>query len=366
MIDVCSGSDGTLLRSIHEHAGIVYTLEPHPINPCMFMSAGYDGLVALWDISQAAAIYEHRLDTQLTDARFAPAGDAFAVVDTGAFLSVFATGSTDSYSQAPIYQYYTRDYMPLSVDDNGFVIDTDAQIAPHLIPPGPLCYGPSPIFPHPNQPGVPFRGFIAPPAGELESHLSRLDALKEHLEQSRAPIPTMPQSLLLRNSCRSDVSSQRSTSTAATADDIAEAIEPEEEEAEERSFYALFSTLSDESDEEYVDRLARRFQKQRLQRSERLERRNKRKKELETVSDEEENHSDSPAGSAKRRRLTKLSFPLWLTVTNHLCTNTPYIPQVFCRCCTCWTLPKSMAFKIDVCVDGRPCLHVQNWLSSVF
>ena len=50
LILVWSPDDGNLIHELRGHSDDIYVLEPHPRDPRILLSAGYDSSVSIWNI----------------------------------------------------------------------------------------------------------------------------------------------------------------------------------------------------------------------------------------------------------------------------------------------------------------------------
>ncbi|KAL6076121.1 Bromodomain and WD repeat-containing protein 3 [Balamuthia mandrillaris] len=139
-IRIWNARTGELLHTLKDHSNYVYILDKHPNDPRLFLSAGYDGLVILWDMREGKPIKIHKnSNNQLYDGRFAQDGSHFAVSDHEGHLTLYGTGSRRRYAGVPLEQFFHTDYSPLLRDSNHWVIDQQTQLPPHLMPHPVLC-----------------------------------------------------------------------------------------------------------------------------------------------------------------------------------------------------------------------------------
>lgn len=151
-IKIWDTSTGQLIHTLKEHSKIVYSLEIHPQDKNIFLSAGYDGLVILWDIIKGIPLQKFQLyqDVELTDAKFSSDGLYFATSDIMGFLTLYGTGLEEYYKNTYKEQFLSTDYNPLIHDVNGIAIDQNTQLPPHLMEIGQLCDWTGDV--HPIQP----------------------------------------------------------------------------------------------------------------------------------------------------------------------------------------------------------------------
>ncbi|XP_071800548.1 bromodomain and WD repeat-containing protein 3-like isoform X2 [Asterias amurensis] len=132
---------GLLDEDERSHTDEVFVLEGHPIDTRIFLSAGHDGLIILWDLDTGNKIfsYYNNIEGQghgaMFDCKFSPDGQYIAATDSHGHLAIFGWGSSERYSKVPFEQFFHTDYRPLMRDANNFVLDEQTQQAPHLMPP---------------------------------------------------------------------------------------------------------------------------------------------------------------------------------------------------------------------------------------
>ncbi|XP_033635345.1 bromodomain and WD repeat-containing protein 3-like [Asterias rubens] len=138
---VWDSRSGKLLQELYSHTDEVFVLEGHPIDTRIFLSAGHDGLIILWDLDTGNKIfsYYNNIEGQghgaMFDCKFSPDGQYIAATDSHGHLAIFGWGSSERYSKVPFEQFFHTDYRPLMRDANNFVLDEQTQQAPHLMPP---------------------------------------------------------------------------------------------------------------------------------------------------------------------------------------------------------------------------------------
>lgn len=89
-IRVWQSNNGKLeyILQVHEHH--VFVLEAHPTEPRIFLSAGYDGLIVLWDLSSSCPIeklYNQSGRSLFANAAWSPNGTMFACTDLNGQVS---------------------------------------------------------------------------------------------------------------------------------------------------------------------------------------------------------------------------------------------------------------------------------------
>ncbi|CAG0900264.1 unnamed protein product [Cyprideis torosa] len=136
--------DGRLLKLMDPcHTGEVFVLVAHPWDRRVFMTAGEDGKLVLWDVDSGRVLFEHINNIEghgqgaLFDGRWSPNGTQIAVTDSHGQLLLFGFGSREhfDYRKIPKDLFFHTDYRNLMRDDRGHVLDAITQRPPHLMAP---------------------------------------------------------------------------------------------------------------------------------------------------------------------------------------------------------------------------------------
>ncbi|KAM4701838.1 bromodomain and WD repeat-containing protein 1 [Discoglossus pictus] len=141
LIKVWDSLTGKLLRIMKGHLNETYILEPHPFDSRIMLSAGYDGNIFIWDITNGTKInqYSNMIEGQgfgaIFDCKLSADGQHLACTDSHGHLLIMGFGSGKPYEKIPDEMFFHTDYRPLCRDENGFVLDEQTQQAPHLMPP---------------------------------------------------------------------------------------------------------------------------------------------------------------------------------------------------------------------------------------
>ena len=146
-LKVWNSQNGTLVTILKGHSSLVYTVEPHPLTENIFLSAGHDGYLKVWDISTSTCLFSARniIDMQghaaVYDAKWSPGdGNIICATDSHGHLVFFGPGSSERYEKYPTELFFHTDYRPLLRDSYHNVVDEQTQTLPHLMPP-PLLIG---------------------------------------------------------------------------------------------------------------------------------------------------------------------------------------------------------------------------------
>ncbi|GAM27759.1 hypothetical protein SAMD00019534_109350 [Acytostelium subglobosum LB1] len=162
VVRVWNAKDGEPLFELAAHVSDVFILEPHPSNPRLLMSAGYDSQVILWDIQSGVMLNRYVIEglnqIQISDGCFSPDGTRFGVTTTfGRWYILQVGGEGDRLSgrldNIPGEQFFQTDYQPIVRDHSGNVLDQLTQTPPHLMPqPILVNYQGAPYNTQPSQP----------------------------------------------------------------------------------------------------------------------------------------------------------------------------------------------------------------------
>ena len=125
---------GELMFRLPLHTDLVYILAGHPKIDSLILSAGWDGRIALWDITTgklvASFMYEGR---KFNDGQFNNDGTLFVLVDERGSLLIFSMGLTrEAYSQAPVEQFFPVDFGHVTYDGGNNPLDTVTLLPIHL------------------------------------------------------------------------------------------------------------------------------------------------------------------------------------------------------------------------------------------
>lgn len=210
-IKVWDSNTGRLVHILKGHRHDIFLIEAHPTDPRLIVSAGHDGFICLWDLTNGslvtkfanvAEIPENNISVPsgVYDIKFSPDGQFIACTDCHGYLSIYSTGSNDRYSSLPNEMFFHTDYRPVIRDLNNFVMDENTHVAPHLMPRPMLVDMNGAPYPPPFQALVPDYNQgerpVIPPltpqqyermASVLEAHsiLEDEEYIREHKEAPR-------------------------------------------------------------------------------------------------------------------------------------------------------------------------------------
>jgi WD40 repeat protein len=164
-IAIFDGETGTAIHYLIGHEDTVWVLEPHPTEPHILLTGGYDGLVILWDIYKGTLLNRfsrecwwvdpsdtlaetdvgwippaHTARPNICDGKFSPCGNFLAISDSYGQLTLFGMESGQRYESAPLHQYFLFDYKQLKYDKTDLPIDVESDLPAHLLKvDGQLC-----------------------------------------------------------------------------------------------------------------------------------------------------------------------------------------------------------------------------------
>lgn len=136
---------GRLMGCLEGHTNDVHAMDIHPLDHRIVATAGYDQRIIFWNLETlqpAAEIHLPNFEEEecpITEIAFSPDGTQFAVSDLIGTYTLFGIGPSDSY-KGPTEQFFITDYHETTMDLNGYVVDTETQLPPHMTHRTPLCY----------------------------------------------------------------------------------------------------------------------------------------------------------------------------------------------------------------------------------
>ena len=153
-IKVFCAHTGRLLGSLEGHDNDIHAMDIHPHDHRIVATAGYDQKIIFWNLLTLRPVYEINLpnyedeECPITALAFSPSGHQIAVSDLVGTFTLYGIGPADSY-KGPIEQFFSTDYVETTMDLNGYVVDTETQIPPHLTPRTHLCFRGGRLHDHP-------------------------------------------------------------------------------------------------------------------------------------------------------------------------------------------------------------------------
>ncbi|KAJ2907778.1 hypothetical protein GGI21_003547, partial [Coemansia aciculifera] len=114
----------------------VYVLIPHPTDPRVAVSGGYDGRAIVWDVDRGLILREIKVGEQLYDGAFTEDGQYFALASESGAATLYGLGAAWPYEDAQrmAEQMFASDYTATIMDANRFVADQHTQIPSYLVP----------------------------------------------------------------------------------------------------------------------------------------------------------------------------------------------------------------------------------------
>jgi len=137
-IQVWDSKNGNEIHSFKDHVDKVFVLENHPIDKRLILTAGYDGLITIFDIISGVALQKFiEVGIKAVDGKFSPDGHTFCISDKTGYLYFYSDGGEDFYKRTEPDQFFHTDYLPLIFDANFNFLDETSQLPPHLQDPYP-------------------------------------------------------------------------------------------------------------------------------------------------------------------------------------------------------------------------------------
>ncbi|ORX41927.1 WD40 repeat-like protein [Piromyces finnis] len=137
IISVWDTRTGKLDHKLRGHESSIFVLRNHPCDNQIILSAGYDGLIFLWNIITGEKIAEYRIPTgaAIADGAFSHDGTYFAILTTTSICTLYGVGKNKTaYQKTPLEQFFKSEIRgELIFDANLFVIDAQTQRPPHLL-----------------------------------------------------------------------------------------------------------------------------------------------------------------------------------------------------------------------------------------
>ncbi|KAJ2021211.1 hypothetical protein GGI14_000295 [Coemansia sp. S680] len=114
----------------------VYVLIPHPSDPRIAVSGGYDGRAIIWNVETGDVLREIKVGEPLYDGAFSEDGQHFALASDSGAATLYGLGSSWPYEDAQKMpeQMFASDYTATIMDANRFVADQHTQIPSYLVP----------------------------------------------------------------------------------------------------------------------------------------------------------------------------------------------------------------------------------------
>jgi hypothetical protein len=144
-LKVFDPNTGKLMGCLDGHIGDVHAMAIHPTDPRILATAGYDQRIIIWNIytMQPCVVlhlpnYEEE-ECPITELSWNPNGTQLVVSDIIGTFTIFGIGPTDSF-KGPVEQFFGTDYHETTIDAEGYVIDNETLLPPHLTPRTPLCF----------------------------------------------------------------------------------------------------------------------------------------------------------------------------------------------------------------------------------
>lgn len=144
VIKVFNVASSSLVTTLSHHTEAIQNLKIHPKDPNIFASSGCDGLLIVWDVSGSRKLAEVYFPTtvesgesmSLHDISWSPDGTKIVAADSQGHMSIIGFGYDLKLAALPNELFFETDYHPIVRDREGFVVDEQTGLAPHLQHPG--------------------------------------------------------------------------------------------------------------------------------------------------------------------------------------------------------------------------------------
>lgn len=144
-IKVFCANTGRLLGSLEGHDNDIHAMDVHPLDHRIIATGGYDQKIIFWNLETLRPAAELFLpnyedeESPILAISFSPDGTQIAVSDLIGTFTLFGIGPSDTF-KGPTEQFFATDYQETTMDGNGYVVDTETQLAPHMTPRTVLCF----------------------------------------------------------------------------------------------------------------------------------------------------------------------------------------------------------------------------------
>ena len=144
IIKIFNSATSDLVTTLCFHTQTIQNLKAHPKIPHVFASSGCDGLIVIWDVLRSKKIAEVYFPSTIEsgeqmsihDIRWSSDGTKIISADSQGHMSISGFGKDVKLSQLPDELFFETDYHPLIRDREGFVVDEQTGLTPHLQNPG--------------------------------------------------------------------------------------------------------------------------------------------------------------------------------------------------------------------------------------
>ncbi|KAJ3050048.1 Bromodomain and WD repeat-containing protein 3, partial [Rhizophlyctis rosea] len=137
LVRVWDAKSFKLIHTLSGHTSSeVYTLDVHPIDPRIVMTAGYDGKMIIWDVERGVELKRFEFgERALLSGTFSPDGSQIVLVDINGCVHLYGlpVEQPSPYKSSPYEQFFDSDWSIVRQDQDGNLMDEQAQIAPELV-----------------------------------------------------------------------------------------------------------------------------------------------------------------------------------------------------------------------------------------
>uniref|UniRef100_A0A7S2W8B2 BRWD/PHIP N-terminal domain-containing protein n=1 Tax=Mucochytrium quahogii TaxID=96639 RepID=A0A7S2W8B2_9STRA len=140
-IKIWNSYTGDLIHNICAHRKPAFIVRSHPSDSNLFMTAGHDGQICVWDVRAGKILKKLQVCSQygpltILDGIFTPPGTSsasIAATDIGGRLILIGSEDGGAYAGAYPEQFLSTDYAELIRDADGNAMDARSQRPPHLV-----------------------------------------------------------------------------------------------------------------------------------------------------------------------------------------------------------------------------------------
>ncbi|KII67448.1 Bromodomain and WD repeat-containing protein 1 [Thelohanellus kitauei] len=129
------------MHRFQTHTDSVFIVESHPSFQSIFLTAGHDGRIIIWDFLAQDPIIKILFNKvnegvgAVFDAKFSPANFSIAATDNHGNVCIYGMETSEDFIAFPDQQFFHTDYRPICVEDN-VTYDEQTGMLPHeMYPP---------------------------------------------------------------------------------------------------------------------------------------------------------------------------------------------------------------------------------------
>ncbi|KAJ3085335.1 Bromodomain and WD repeat-containing protein 3 [Quaeritorhiza haematococci] len=139
VLRVWDSRTGQWLGSLVGHTNEIFTLDVHPIDPRIIMSAAYDGKIIVWNLCEKRQMCTFEITVPVLAGKFSPDGTQIALSDVNGMTHLYGLGhDLKEYTHTPLEQFFASDFVNVRQDQDGNLVDEQCQAPAHLVRNGPV------------------------------------------------------------------------------------------------------------------------------------------------------------------------------------------------------------------------------------